>query len=365
MHGSRFQLAELYEAVVDDEHFAALPGRLARFFGARSAVIHWLHGQGRSTVDAHCDYFTPAQFQLYADTYAQYDVWTKAALGPNRRNRAWNTSDLISKQDLEASIFYNDWIRQMGDDTYNCIGAVMETEHGLGIIGLHRGRAQGDFDEGNVRKLDRSVLHLRRAITIRAALVERQRTIDGWEQIFSRSAVPTLIIDRLGRLRRANAAAEALLSGERRLAAKGHAVLPCNGDQAAAFRDLLARATDPALPEACQGAFGRSPLDLWIAEFLPLVSGHLAGCAMVTITDRGLGSGRGNIPDLLRRLYALTRAEAEVASALADGQAIEDIAARRGSAPETVRAQVKQVLAKTGTRRQSEIVALVLRLSLE
>lgn len=365
MHGSRFQLTELYEAVVDDEQFAALPNRLAQFYGARSAVIHWLDGKGRSTVDAHCDYFTAEQFQVYAETYAEHDVWTQAALGPNKRNRAWNAGDLVSARDLESSIFYNEWIRRMGDNTYHCIGAVMETDHGMGIIGLHRGLAQGDFTDANLKRLDRSVLHLRRAITIRSALVERQREVAGWEQIFARSAVPALIVDRLGRLRRANASAEAMLWGGRRLAARGHSVLPADDRQASAFRDLLARATDPAQPEACQGAFGQSPQGLWIAEFLPLVSGHLAGCAMITITDRGAGSGRGNLAAHLRSLYALTRAEGEVAAALADGLSIDEIADARGSSPNTVRAQVKQVLAKTGTRRQSEVVALVLRLSLE
>lgn len=364
MQAGRFHLAELYDAVVDDEQFADLPNRLAQHFGARSAVIHWLDGNARSMVDAHSSYFTAEHFQLYARSYAQHDVWTQAALGPAHRNRAWNTSDLVSSKDLEASLFYNEWILGMGDDTYHCIGAVMETEHGFGIIGMHRGLGQGDFEAANVKRLDRTLNHLRRAITIRSALIGRQREVDSWQQIFARSAAPALIVDRSGRLRLANDAAGLVLSSGARLSSRGGRIAPKGSRQADTFAQLLARATDPALPQACQGTFGTAPHALWIAEFLPLVSGHLAGCAMVTIIDRGVGSGRGNLHALLQGVHGLTRAEAEVAGALADGLAIEQIAAARGSAVETVRSQVKQVMAKTGTHRQGEVVALVLRLAL-
>ena len=48
-------------------------------------------------------------------------------------------------------------------------------------------------------------------------------------------------------------------------------------------------------------------------------------------------------------------------SRLAAGQTVAEIAAARRVRPDTVRIQLKQVFAKTGTARQSELVALVLR----
>ncbi len=68
-------------------------------------------------------------------------------------------------------------------------------------------------------------------------------------------------------------------------------------------------------------------------------------------------------PDLarVRALFALTPSEASVAVGLALGRSSSDIAASMGVQPNTVLTHVKRVLAKTGTRRQAQLVSLLLR----
>lgn len=58
----------------------------------------------------------------------------------------------------------------------------------------------------------------------------------------------------------------------------------------------------------------------------------------------------------LRAGFGLTAAEASVAMLVADGLSIAAVAARRGAAIGTVRAQLKMVFEKTGCRRQAELV---------
>lgn len=60
-------------------------------------------------------------------------------------------------------------------------------------------------------------------------------------------------------------------------------------------------------------------------------------------------------------MFALTPTEAAVATALCDGLAPADLAARLGVQVNTVQAHIKRTLAKTGCRRQAELVALLLR----
>lgn len=69
--------------------------------------------------------------------------------------------------------------------------------------------------------------------------------------------------------------------------------------------------------------------------------------------------------EILQGLFDLTLAEARVARAIAEGQTLEQIAAKLSVSRETVRTQLKAVLAKTGTCRQVDLVALLacLRLS--
>jgi len=58
----------------------------------------------------------------------------------------------------------------------------------------------------------------------------------------------------------------------------------------------------------------------------------------------------------LQAVYALTSAESEIAQQLAAGQSTEFIAANRGVAVGTVRAQIKAIMAKIGVSRQVELV---------
>lgn len=354
---------ELYEAALDDELFAALPHVLARHFTVRSAVIHWLDRADRSEVDATCGYFSAEQMQTYAEHFAASDLWTVAAARDACRNTAWRASDLVAESDYAASAFYNEWIRPMGDDTWRCAGAVMETPRGFGIIGLHRGRTQPDFATETIGRLQQAVPHLRRALSIRARLIAHDRAVESWVQVFETGRLPAMLLDAQGRVRRINHAADRLL--ERATIVRQHQrrIVPCRSQQLPAWLKLVRGATDAAAPCARQAAFGDALEGVWLAEALPIVSGELAGCALVTISDRSSGSRNSGLCDRLQELYRLTGAEAAVAVSLTEGHSLAEIAAARGTSLETVRSQLKQVLAKTGTRRQGEMVSMALQLA--
>ena len=59
-------------------------------------------------------------------------------------------------------------------------------------------------------------------------------------------------------------------------------------------------------------------------------------------------------------IYKLTPAEGELVQLLAQGRSLEEAAAFRSVTLNTARSQLKQIFAKTGTRRQSELLQVVL-----
>ena len=65
-------------------------------------------------------------------------------------------------------------------------------------------------------------------------------------------------------------------------------------------------------------------------------------------------------PAVVAELYALTPAEAAVASLVGVGRPVLEAARRLGVQTNTVRVQLKQVYAKTGARRQSALMYLVM-----
>ena len=82
----------------------------------------------------------------------------------------------------------------------------------------------------------------------------------------------------------------------------------------------------------------------------------------VLLDITSLGHASLPAPGFLRRVLGLTATEAEVALAVACGSTASAIASDRAVSLETIRSHLKTIFAKTGTRRQATLVALVLQL---
>ncbi len=63
--------------------------------------------------------------------------------------------------------------------------------------------------------------------------------------------------------------------------------------------------------------------------------------------------------DLLSQMYRLTPMEAQVAAAIGNGMDVGEIAKSNNTTNHTVRSQLKAIFHKTGTRRQAELVRLL------
>ncbi|MEJ2023391.1 MAG: LuxR C-terminal-related transcriptional regulator [Maritimibacter sp.] len=68
--------------------------------------------------------------------------------------------------------------------------------------------------------------------------------------------------------------------------------------------------------------------------------------------------------DMLWQTFGLTTKESELAAALLQGESIGEIAVKKSLSKQTLRNQLGAVMRKTGTRRQVDLVASLLRLSL-
>jgi DNA-binding CsgD family transcriptional regulator len=71
-------------------------------------------------------------------------------------------------------------------------------------------------------------------------------------------------------------------------------------------------------------------------------------------------SGRVSATEVLQNLYQLTSAEAELVQLLSQGFSLDEASQQRGVTINTARSQLKQVFSKTDTRRQGELMRLVL-----
>jgi DNA-binding CsgD family transcriptional regulator len=169
------------------------------------------------------------------------------------------------------------------------------------------------------------------------------------------------VVDRQGLVSQTNLAARTLLSADEALLLLRHGRLSIlQPDLQERFLRLVHAATDGATtrtPATRAGLAlprpGRTPLTLAIGPLHP--------------SDRTLALVLARDPETplpverLREWFGLTAREGRVAVELVRGCGLEDIARSHGVALATVRSQLKQILAKTGTHRQAQAVALLAR----
>jgi DNA-binding CsgD family transcriptional regulator len=104
---------------------------------------------------------------------------------------------------------------------------------------------------------------------------------------------------------------------------------------------------------------GRRPLTLLVTRLGSDAREGLRRVRAVFISDpeRGIATGE----ETLVRLHGLTRTEAALAVEILQGKTMEAAAAELGITVQTARSHLKRVFAKTKTRRQSELVLLLLK----
>ena len=74
------------------------------------------------------------------------------------------------------------------------------------------------------------------------------------------------------------------------------------------------------------------------------------------------GSAPAIDSSLLYAVFGLTPAECRIATLLAEGLSLKQIAQAQGTQPETVRKQLQSIYQKTSTNRQPELIRLLLHL---
>jgi DNA-binding CsgD family transcriptional regulator len=87
-------------------------------------------------------------------------------------------------------------------------------------------------------------------------------------------------------------------------------------------------------------------------------AGPMKGVRAILIANRA-GPREALDPSLLQRLFGLSPAEARVACGIVEGQTLNTMADTFGVSRETVRSQLKRVLAKSGVERQVELAVLL------
>lgn len=352
MTDGRLRAEQIYQAMVDDEAFAELPSMLAESVGARSCVIHWRNSRQQAEILSHSKYFSDAHMLNYAHNFTEHDDWTNRAKERAFVNRVWNCEEPVSPAAYQHSIFYNDWIRAMGDDTFHCMGTVMETDRGFGIIGLHRGLGQANFDHDTIKALNRNIVHLRRMLTVRARLTSDSARIRGLVALLDLTPGAMLAVNAHGRIVHANSAAAALIEAGLLINDVGGHLVAAVTRAIAPLEAAIARAADRHSPTASvvkiTAPHGQQ-VELTVAPV------NDRGAALVLVSGRDPDAALRHALDPLDAQDTLAPRELLVARYVGLGLRNREIAERMRLTEGTVKAYLHNLFAKVGVTTRTEL----------
>ena len=179
------------------------------------------------------------------------------------------------------------------------------------------------------------------------------------EDILRLIAIGMVLCDRSGRVVYANAAAEQWMSTRGAIEMNEGRIVARRPDVRRRLEEALEKATvgEPRGPGALALPRGGGDPVPDVVTVLPFAG---APCALMVFGGRDWDAGRS---DLAMRAIGLTKSERRLVGHLCRGRALEDAAGEAEVKISTARTYLKRIFAKTGTHRQSELVALLASLS--
>lgn len=308
--------------------------------------------------NARSEILNAARFGPFPDDVARREAQYHA-LNPRVRSipryvpgRAVRDQDIIAISDIASNAAYQEFILPVGAG-YFCAVALENSADAFAAIIVHQKMSSGVFDDRQAGLMEQAARAGQSAYDLskRVAKTNVRSVLDCLDE-----ALAGAVVDARAGLCDHNAAFDELLE---------RGVVRVRADRTLDLKDVSA---NRQLKKAVRvGAAGKrrfpvrsgEPEDVWICEVLQKPSLGLptsvAGTAILVLEEFS------RTPQLdvrlVREMFSLTEAEADIATRLFQGQPICEIAEARGVSQGTVRGMVKTIFAKTDCNRQPQLVS--------
>jgi len=346
-------VGHLYDAAEKDA-WESVAARIGGAFGASAGLLRIADGQSSFIARS------PDIDDGWAREYrAHYDRLTQVS-GAGHSGRPRPRPDAAAQQPLIGPADFRCEHRHRSQ--FHGIGSVIAVhQRESAVFGIHRPASAPPYDDSEKTRIKLLLPHLQRALRLRQRFGAGQNPGPPPGGRHS-GAVAAIVVEQDCRVRSLNEAAAALLRAGDAVRLVGGRLAGADEAATERLREIIAAALDPAaLGEAAIVHLSRTedmPLAASIAALRPAEPAKLCQPCVVLLIGAPAAGTVAAAP--LQSAFGLTAAEAAIASALAAGKSISQIAARQSISPHTARVHVKSIFGKTGTKRQAELVSLLL-----
>ena len=367
-------LALLHEAVFDDAKWPAASGLIDTACKSKGNMLVFGEGTMESGIDI---YFSKLCYRGQPCRELEQEYYQRFYPTDERLPRLRQLpdsyivpiDDLITEEEKKVSPTYNDaFLRSSMQD---CLNVRLDGPDGSTriVMAIADSVKGGGWSSAQVGMLKRLLPHIRQYVGARQALADARALGSSVVGLLGNVSIGVIQLDARGRIVALNDRALEILSRGDGLFDKGGFVKATAKDE----QDALDRMLERALPrfvgvgESGSMVVGRTnALSRLVVHVTPVKYPQGDGrpmrvAALLLVVDPV--SPAGIDPDMLQWAFGFTPAESQLASMLADGKSLRDIAAVTQRSEGTVRWHLKQIFGKTGLSRQAEVVQLVLSLT--
>jgi DNA-binding CsgD family transcriptional regulator len=273
---------------------------------------------------------------------------------------------------IEESEYFRDYLEPM--DMVYVIGVDLSYQGRHHVrLRLCRPRRAGNFSASDCQLVEAFVPHLKTAIRVFSELdvVASERTVyaDAMDQL----TLASIVVDDSGKILHATRLAESILAENDGISRCNDLLFLANREDSKRFHELLSRAVEaqrsakPALVDVMRvrRTSGRPDIGVVVR---PSTSGvdkdneRLTASIAVFLSTTSVESREQTVPaDVIQKLFGLTPKEAVLALRLASGESLHEASEQLGISPNTGRAHLRSIFAKTGVDRQVRLVRVLLK----
>lgn len=274
------------------------------------------------------------------------------------------TLSQMSEADLQQTRFFQNWANPQGLRE-GCITKFVHTPDRIGLMGCTIRADRGIISVEEQRFMALLSPHLRRASLIGDLLDQARVTASLYRQALDHLAVPVVLTGANGAILHANGAAQQMLLAQGPILSRNGLLQAQNPAVVVALQQAIAGAASADASLGSRGiglpisAPGQPPA---VAYILPLTEGTARAafrpaCAAVFVSTTTSSSP---LPEaVLTTLFDLTPAEARVLLRIGSGLSAPKSAVSLGIGENTLKTHLNRIFAKTGTRRQADLVKLI------
>jgi DNA-binding CsgD family transcriptional regulator/PAS domain-containing protein len=356
-------IGDIYDCVLSPDGWVMALSRITNAMDAAYTTIALANtddSHGRFAAQSPWD---PVQMRVLQD-YSFDDIPGLKAAVIGDIDTPLATLSYMSEAELQQTPFYQNWARPQGLRE-GCIMKFVHTPDRIGLLGCTTRASRNVISVEERRFLALLSPHLRRASLIGDLLDQTRVAAQFYREALHGLAAAVVLTDANGTILYANGRAEEMLSGHGPILSKDGTLHTQNPVACRALLDAVASAAE------AEGSIGSRGIGLpvsagaqapAVAYVLPLSAGTARAafrpaCAAIFISTT---TSATPMPEaVLTTLFDLTPAEARVLLKIGSGMNSGATTRFLDISENTLKTHLNRIYAKTGTRRQADLVKLI------